>query len=33
MTKTVKKIYIITGVAGMVGSTLLPKYYQKKILL
>ena len=30
MTKTVKKIYIITGVAGMVGSTLLPKILSKK---
>lgn len=27
---TKKKLYIITGVAGMVGSTLLPKILSKK---
>ena len=30
MSKTKKKLFIITGVAGLIGSTLLPRILSKK---
>ena len=30
MKKNKKKLYFITGIAGMIGSTILPKFLKKK---